>query len=160
MKELLESTEVILDCLSDGVYVCDRERKIVYWSKSAERITGWQSEDVLGRLCLDDILRHEDKDGNRMCGEEHCPLHRSIVTGVTTTVPIIVFAHGKDGRKIPLQVTTAPIRNGSGEVVGGVETFRDASPLLVDLERAKKIQAQALEQELPDDPRVRHRTLE
>jgi PAS domain S-box-containing protein len=155
MKELLESTEVILDCLSDGVYVCDRERKIVYWSKSAERITGWQPEDVLGRLCLDDILRHEDKDGNRMCGEEHCPLHRSIVTGVTTTVPMIVFAHGKDGRKIPMQVTTAPIRNGSGEVVGGVETFRDASPLLVDLERAKKIQAQTLEQELTDDPRVR-----
>ena len=158
MQELLESTEVILDGLSDGVYVCDRERKIVYWSKTAERITGWQAEDVVGRLCLEDILRHEDKDGNRMCGEEHCPLHRSIVTGVTTTVPIIVFAHGKDGRKIPMQVTTAPIRNGSGEVIGGVETFRDASPLLVDLERAKKIQAQALEQEVPDDPRLRFST--
>ena len=158
MKQLLESTEVILDCLSDGVYVCDRERKIVYWSKSAERITGWKSEDVLGRRCLDDILRHEDKDGNRMCGEEHCPLHRSIVTGVTATVPMIVFAHGKNGDKIPMQVTAAPIRNTAGEVVGGVETFRDASPLLVDLKRAKKIQDQTLEQKLPDDPRLRFST--
>jgi sigma-B regulation protein RsbU (phosphoserine phosphatase) len=155
MKELLKSTEVILDCLSDGVYVCDRQRSIVYWSKSAERITGWQSADVLGRRCLEDILRHEDKNGNPMCGEEHCPLHRAMVTGVTTTVPMIVYAHGKDGRKIPMQVTAAPIRSGAGEVVGGVETFRDVSPLLVDLERATKIQTQTLEQEVPDDPRLR-----
>ena len=48
MNELLISTENIIDCLNDGIYVCDRNRRIVYWSKSAERITGWRSEDVLG----------------------------------------------------------------------------------------------------------------
>jgi len=158
MENLLTSAEVILDCLSDGVYVCDRERRIVYWSKSAERITGWQPEDVVGRLCLEDVLCHEDKDGHRLCGEEHCPLHRSMVTGATTTVPVIVYARGKDGRKIPMQVTTAPIRNEPGEVIGGVETFRDVSPMLQDLERAKKIQAQTLEQDLPADPRLRFST--
>ena len=154
MKEQLTSSEVILDSLSDGVYVCDRERRIVYWSKSAERITGWQPGDVVGRLCLEDVLCHEDKDGNRLCGEEHCPLHRAMVTGATTTVPVIVYARGKDGRKIPMQVTTAPIRNESGEVVGGVETFRDVAPMLQDLKRAKMIQAQTLEQDLPADPRL------
>lgn len=158
MENLLTSAEVILDCLSDGVYVCDRERRIVYWSKSAERITGWQPEDVVGRRCLEDVLCHEDKDGHRLCGEEHCPLHRSMVTGVTTSVPVIVFARGKDGRKIPMQVTAAPIRNGSGEVIGGVETFRDVSPTLQDLERARMIQLQALVQDLPSDPRLRFST--
>jgi len=159
MENLLTSAEVILDCLSDGVYVCDRERRIVYWGKSAELITGWQPGDVVGRRCLEDILCHEDKDGNRLCGKEHCPLHRSMVTGVTTTVPVIVYARGKDGRKIPMQVTAAPIRNESGEVIGGVETFRDVSPMLQDLERAKMIQFQALEQELPSgDPRLRFST--
>jgi sigma-B regulation protein RsbU (phosphoserine phosphatase) len=158
MKELLTSSEVILDSLSDGVYVCDRDRRIVYWSTSAQRITGWQPADVVGRLCLEDVLCHEDKDGHRLCGEEHCPLHRSMVTGVTTTMPVIVFARGKDGGKIPLQVTAAPIRNESGEVVGGVETFRDVSPTLQDLERAKKIQTQTLEQDLPADPRLRFAT--
>jgi PAS domain S-box-containing protein len=158
MENLLTSAEVILDCLSDGVYVCDRERRIVYWSTSAQRITGWEPGDVVGRLCLEDVLCHEDKDGHRLCGEEHCPLHRSMVTGVTTTVPVIVFARGKDGRKIPMQVTAAPIRNESGEVVGGVETFRDVEPMLKDLERAKMIQAQTLEQDLPSDPRLRFST--
>ena len=41
MEDLLTASSVILDSLSDGVYVCDRDRRIVYWSKSAERITGW-----------------------------------------------------------------------------------------------------------------------
>jgi len=157
-NELRISSEEILDCLSEGVYVCDRERRIIYWSKSAERITGWRSEDVLGRACLEDILNHEDKDGHRLCGEEYCPLHRAMVTGVTTSVPVIVFALCKNGRRVPTQVTTAPIRNKAGEVIGGVETFRDVSPMLVDLERAKIIQAQNLEQDLPDDPRLRFST--
>ena len=73
MKELLISTEKIIDCLNDGVYVCDRDRRIVYWNKSAERITGWRSEDVVGRPCRDGVLNHIDKDGHRLCGPEHCP---------------------------------------------------------------------------------------
>ena len=40
----------------------------------------------------------------------------------------------------------------------GVETFRDVSALLADLERAKKIQALSLETNLPADPRVRFST--
>jgi PAS domain S-box-containing protein len=154
MKDLLISAEKIIDCLNDGVYVCDRNRRIVFWSKSAERITGWRSEDVLGRACLEDILNHVDKDGHRLCGEEYCPLHRAMITGVTTKVPVIVFALCKDGRRVPTQVTTAPIHNEAGEIIGGVETFRDVSPILVDLERAQKIQRQTLQHELPEDPRL------
>ena len=157
-KDLLISAEKIMDCLNDGVYVCDRNRRILYWSKSAERITGWHSEDVLGRACLEDILNHEDKDGHRLCGAEHCPLHRTMVTGVTTKVPVIVFALCKNGNRVPTMVTTAPIHNEAGEVIGGVETFRDVSPMLVDLERAKRIQSQSMEHKLPDDPRLQFAT--
>ena len=120
MRGLLISAEKIIDCLNDGVYVCDRDRRIVFWSKAAERITGWRSEDVLGRACLEDILNHVDKDGHRLCGEEYCPLHRAMITGVTTQVPIIVFARRKDGSRVPTQVTTAPIQNEAGEIIGGV----------------------------------------
>jgi PAS domain S-box-containing protein len=158
LKELQISAENILHGLSEGVYVCNRDRRIVFWSKSSERITGWSSEDVIGRACHEDILCHEDKDGHRLCGKEYCPLHRSMITGVTSTTPIIVFARGKDGRRIPMQVTTAPLYDKAGEVIGGIETFRDVSPMLVDLERAKRIQTQSLEHKLPDDSRVRFAT--
>jgi phosphoserine phosphatase RsbU/P len=155
---LLTASSVILDSLSDGVYVCDRDRRIVFWSKAAERITGWQSGDVVGRRCLEDVLCHVDKDGHRLCGEEFCPLHRSMITGTTSTVPLIVFAQGKQGHRIPMQVTVAPIRDPAGEIIGGVETFRDVSAMLADLERAKRIQALSLETDLPADPRVRFST--
>lgn len=157
-QDLLTASSVILDSLSDGVYVCDRDRTIVAWSKGAERITGWQSSDVIGRRCLDEVLCHVDKDGHRLCGEEFCPLHRAMVTGTTSTVGLIVFAQGKTGNRIPMQVTVAPIRNPAGEIIGGVETFRDVSAVLADLERAKRIQALSLETNLPDDPRVRFST--
>jgi PAS domain S-box-containing protein len=159
MKDLLLSPEVILDGLGDGIYVCDRERRIVYWNKSAERITGWAAEDVLGRACLDDVLNHVDKDGRRLCGEEYCPLHRSMVTGETTKVPIIVYATGKGKNRIPMQVITAPIYDSKGNIVGGVEMFRDMTTSLVELQRARKIQSHLLEHQLPDDPRVKFATL-
>ena len=31
-QELLAAASAILDSLSDGVYVCDRDRRIVFWS--------------------------------------------------------------------------------------------------------------------------------
>ncbi len=155
MKELLVSSDRILESLSDGVYVCDTERRITYWSVSAERITGWKPEDVIGRKCLEDVLCHIDKDGHRLCGEEHCPLHRSMITGSVTQVPVIVFAQAKDGRRIPMQVTAAPIINSDGSIIGGVETFRDVSPMLIDLQRAQKIQQHILGQPPPGDHRLR-----
>ncbi len=158
MENLLTLSNVILDSLSDGVYVCDRDRRILYWSKSAQRITGWTPEDVVGRRCLDEVLCHIDKDGHLLCGKEFCPLHRSMVTGTSTNVPLIVFALAKDGHRVPTQVSVSPIRDASGQVVGGVETFRDVSAVLADLERAKRIQTLSLEQDLPEDPRIRFST--
>lgn len=158
MDNLLTLSDVILDSLSDGVYVCDRDRRIAYWSKSATRITGWTSEDVVGRRCLDNVLCHIDKDGHVLCGEEFCPLHRSMLTGCTSTVPLIVYARTKNGSRIPMQVSVAPIRDSAGNIVGGVETFRDMSALLADLERAKRIQSLSLENDVPDDARVRFST--
>lgn len=158
LPEQLTASGVILDSLSDGVYVCDRDRTIVFWSKAAERITGWQSSDVVGLRCLDGVLCHVDKDGHELCGEEFCPLHRTMVTGTTSTVPIIVFAQGKAGNRVPMQVTVAPIRDDAGEIIGGVETFRDVSALLADLQRAKSIQALSLEMDLPNDARIHFST--
>jgi PAS domain S-box-containing protein len=146
--------DVILNCLSDGVYVCDRDRRISYWNASAERITGWSAEDVLGRTCTDDILAHVDKDGHRLCGKEHCPLHRSMITGTITNLPIIAYARSKTGERIPMQITAAPIHDANGEIVGGVESFRDLRPMMGDLKRARLIQENLLLRDFPSDPRL------
>ena len=148
----------IMDSLSDGVYVCDLDRRIAYWSKSAERITGWSAEDVIGRQCFDSVLCHVDKDGHQLCGEEYCPLHRAMITDSGSKGSLLVYAQGKSGERIPMQVAVSPIHNDAGQVVGGVETFRDASAMIHDLERANAIQQLALTKDVPEDPRVKFTT--
>ena len=82
----------IVDSLNDGIYVCDPDRRIIYWSKSAERITGWSAEEVVGRHCFDSVLCHVDKDGHQLCGEEFCPLHRAIKTNAGSKGSLLVYA--------------------------------------------------------------------
>ncbi len=150
--------KAIIDALGDGVYVCDRDRRIIYWSKAAERITGWSEEDVVGRPCFDNVLCHVDKDGHQLCGEEYCPLHRAMITDTGSKGSLLVYAQGKDGQRVPMLVSVAPLRDAAGQVIGGVETFRDASTMVSDLERAKAIQELALAEDVPPDARVRFTT--
>jgi phosphoserine phosphatase RsbU/P len=145
---------VILDSLNDGLYVCDTDRKIVYWSKSAERLTGWSSEDVVGHRCMDNILNHIDVDGRHLCGEELCPLRRCMVTDRPSDSPAIIFGQTKSGARLPMAVTVAPLHDENGLVIGGVETFRDYTETYANLERAKQIQTLSLEHDLPKDDRV------
>lgn len=146
--------DVILDSLNDGLYVCDKERKILYWSKSAERITGWTAAEVVGHHCRDNILVHIDKDGRPLCGEEFCPLHRCMCTDTRSESPLIVFGQTHDGGRLPMAVTVAPIHDAEGQVIGGVETFRDFSTTFRNLKRAKRIQTLAMDHDLPKDERV------
>jgi PAS domain S-box-containing protein len=145
------SVESLIDSLYDGIYVCDTERKIIYWSKPAERITGWREEDVIGKHCFDDILCHIDKDGHKLCGSEFCPLHRSMITGKLSKVGQLVYALGANGQRIPMEVVVAPILDDAGKVIGGVETFREASAIVHDMERAKNIQQMAMKEDVPKD---------
>ncbi len=148
-------TEGILDALPDGAYITDRTRRILYWNTAAERITGWRREDVVGRSCRDNILVHVDKDGHPLCRCEYCPLHRSMETGRTSTAPLLIFARSKAGPRIPMEVTVAPLHNPEGEVVGGIEVFRDVSSTIEDLNRARIIQSLSVRTRLPPDERLR-----
>ncbi len=153
IKDLIDP-KMILDSLPQGLYVCDTDRKIVYWNRSAERITGWKAEEVVGHHCLDDILAHVNKDCQPLCGKESCPLHRSIVTGAASGKPLVVLGLTKDRGRIPMEVSVSPIHDAQGQVVGGVEVFRDFSETYRDMERAKWVQTLSMNKTLPQDERL------
>jgi phosphoserine phosphatase RsbU/P len=153
-KMNLPIAEEVLDSLNDGLYVTDTDRHILYWNKSAERITGWTAEDVVGHRCMDNILIHEDKDGRCLCLTNFCPLHRCMVTDRMSSSPLIAFAQTKTGGRVPVAVSVAPLHDADGEVSGAVETFQDYSEIYENLGRAKRIQTLSLEQDLPKDDRV------
>jgi PAS domain S-box-containing protein len=158
MKDLSEIHERgfgdILDHLNSGIYVTDTDRRIVYWNSKAEQITGYPAEDVMGRPCSANILRHRDKDGRVLCRSDLCPLHRSMELNAPSERPILVYAESKDGRQLALLTQTAPVLDEEGRVIGGIEIFRDESQQIRQMELARSVQRQMLTRRLPDHRRV------
>jgi diguanylate cyclase (GGDEF)-like protein/PAS domain S-box-containing protein len=114
----------LLDTMSDGVYFVNRERKIQYWNAGAHRLTGYSSDEVIGRRCPDDVLRHVD-DGGRPLRRSACPLSACISDGRAREA--VVYVQHKEGRRVPVLVRVQPMRDDTGAIVGAVEIFSDGS---------------------------------
>jgi sigma-B regulation protein RsbU (phosphoserine phosphatase) len=144
----------ILDSLNAGVYLTDRDRRIVFWNKRAAEITGYQPGDVTGTACHDGILEHVDKDGRPLCSTDLCPLHRSMVTDRSSPAPVLVYAKSASGDRVPVSTATAPVHDEEGNVIGGVEVLQDERGRLKEMELARATQLQVIQRELPQDDRV------
>jgi PAS domain S-box-containing protein len=114
----------ILNCLFDGVYIVDRQRKIIFWNNGAEKMTGYSAEEVSGRSCADDILNHIDENGGLLC-RGFCPLELTLQEG--QEIELKVYPKDKSGRRFPVMTHIAPIRDASGNIIAGIEVFRDMS---------------------------------
>lgn len=115
----------LLDMLKDGVYFADRDRKVTYWNKAAETISGYKSGEILGIHCSDNILVHIDEQGNNLC-TGMCPLAKCMESGEGYEKKI--FLHHKDGHRVPVQVRVSPVYGSTkDEIVGAVEIFTDVS---------------------------------
>ena len=109
---------VILDSIADGVFTVDREWRITSFSRAAERITGVPRAEAIGQPC------HEVLHAN-ICLTA-CALRHTIETHEPIIDQDINIVDAR-GRTIPVRITTAVLYDDGGNVVGGVETFRDVS---------------------------------
>jgi PAS domain S-box-containing protein len=50
-QETIREQATLLDVATDAIFVRDLEHRILYWNLGAERLYGWQAEEVLGRSC-------------------------------------------------------------------------------------------------------------
>ena len=127
----------LLDNLFDGVYFVDEDRTITYWNKGAERITGYASDEVIGKRCADNILMHVDGEGTILC-RGICPLAETLEDGTLRNTE--VYLHHKNGHRVPVSVRVAPLRDAQGTISGAVEIFSDSTPRLAALERIKEVE--------------------
>lgn len=114
--------EQVVENIYDGLYIVDINKTIIFWNKSAERISGFSKKEVQGRACSDNILNHVDADGENLC-KGTCPLAKTIQDGKSRERE--VYLHHKDGHRIPVLVRTTPLRDRDGKIIGGIELFSD-----------------------------------
>jgi len=112
------ATEIILESISDGVFTVDHEWRITSFNRAAEEITGIPRSEAIGRYCWE-VFR------SNMC-EGDCALRRTMKEGKTHVSTTTYIINSKK-RRVPISVSTAPLKNERGEDLGGVETFRDNS---------------------------------
>ncbi len=135
----------VLDNLYDGVYVLDREKNIIYWNRSAERLTGFRAEEVIGHRCSDNILVHVDAFGRSMC-REGCPMTATLEDGIPREME--VYLHHKLGHRVPVRVRTTALYDDSERIVGSAEIFSDDSRYREIAEENQKLRSLALIDEL------------
>jgi PAS domain S-box-containing protein/diguanylate cyclase (GGDEF)-like protein len=115
--------QALLDQLEEGIYMVDRDRRILYWNGGAERISGYRAHEVAGHFCHGDLLMHCDSDGAVLCGRG-CPLTAVMQDGRARECT--VFLRHRQGHRLPVRVQSRPIRNAGGEIIGAVEVFEEA----------------------------------
>lgn len=122
--DVLTLSTFILDDLPYGLYFVDTERKILFWNKQAEKITGYSREEVIGRYCYDNILCHIDKDATPLC-LTNCPVHATIGDGKARQAE--VFLRHKESHRVSVIVESTAVYDEDGTRIGVVETFNNNS---------------------------------
>jgi PAS domain S-box-containing protein len=111
---------VILDSIADGVFTTDNEGKITFINNAGEQITGFSSKEAIGHFCFD-IFRAD------IC-QSKCALKETLKTKKEIiNLPATILRKG--GQKVPISISTAVLKNEKGQIIGGVETFRDLSTI-------------------------------
>ena len=114
----MTKTDIILDSINDGLFTADLDLKITFFNKAAQELLGYTPNEVLGIHCSS-ILR---------C--EACKLGCALKYTFNTGEPFSNYEaiiRNKEGKPIPIIFSTALLKDEDGNIIGGVEIFRDLS---------------------------------
>jgi PAS domain S-box-containing protein len=115
-----DNLETVLDNLKEGIIAHDMDRRIFFFNKEAERITGYRRREILGRDC-------HDAFGSPFCGE-HCAFcvdDPVIADSAEYTINITT----KSGEPRRLEATVTSMKDVEGRLTGVLSSFRDVTDL-------------------------------
>jgi diguanylate cyclase (GGDEF)-like protein/PAS domain S-box-containing protein len=119
-----ELAQVTLASIGDGVLATDEKGCLKYLNPVAEKLTGWDRAEALGRP-LPEIFHLTGQGGER---EDIAPLLcRCLEEGQSFRLAERVTLERSDGRRYAIESTCSPIRSSEGRTVGAVLVFQDVS---------------------------------
>ncbi len=113
-----EQLETILNCVADGVFTVDCDKRITFFNQAAERITGFSEQEAVGQFCYDVF---KTAHCGSACTLEHVRKRGKQV--INKPVEIL----DRSGRSLLVSISAACLCDVDGRIIGGVESFRDLS---------------------------------
>ena len=108
----------IIQSMADAVITVDGNMQVTDFNKAAEKLTGYTRQEALGKFC-GEVLQ------SSMCGRE-CPLKLAMSDGEAVSREALL--HNRRGQDIEVMLSASALRDDQGNLLGGVETFRDIGP--------------------------------
>lgn len=142
-ENLAKETErlaVTLRSIGDGVITTDNDGHVTLMNQVAEILTGWRTEDALGRP-LGQVFKLIDRKTRQSCDNPMVQVFSSgNITGLITNTVLVT----KDGLERNIADSGAPIRDRDGKITGVVLVFRDITEQLrteLELVKIKKLES-------------------
>ena len=111
----------LTDALGEGVIATDAEGRCTFMNAEAERLLGWQRDEMAGAVVHDRI--HYQTGTGIPVGKEECPMHAAVVSGHVFRSDLDAFTR-KNGTVFPVSVVSMPIYRGE-TLAGTVAAFQD-----------------------------------
>lgn len=130
LKESEKWLSTTLESIGDAVIATDKEGQIIFMNPIARKVTGWSQEEAIGKTLLDVFNIINEDTGIPLEDPVAKVLKKDAVIEMTNHTLLIT----KEGTKLPIDDSTAPIRDENGSVIGVALVFRD----ITERKRAEK----------------------
>ncbi|WAA12741.1 EAL domain-containing protein [Fervidibacillus halotolerans] len=129
--------QAITDSLGEGIFVLDKNRKLVFINPEGERLLGYKKHELIGKE-IHDLIHVHGENNEHIMDPEECPIHRCLKVKTTVRTDDDIFIR-KDGYKMPVSYTATPLIE-NNEIIGSVVAFQNIEK---QKQYVKKIKQQA-----------------
>ncbi len=122
-ERALELLRTTLRSIGDAVIATDASGAVTFMNPVAERLTGWAPADARGRPLREIFPIFNEESGAAVENPVDKVLREGIIVGLANHTVL----QRRDGCRVPIDDSAAPIRTDEGSIEGVVLVFRDAS---------------------------------
>ena len=138
IKDQIEYANSLKTAIIDPLFVINTDMIVTYMNNACEEITGYTKEEVEGKMTCSDLFNSD------VC-DIACPMKQGFEKGEGIKAASVTITN-REGIKIPIMISTSPLRDATGKLIGGLEVFRDITPVL-ETERLRYVEFTAAREE-------------
>jgi len=135
LKESEEWLSTTLNSIGDAVIATDTQGYVIFMNPVAQELTGWKQNEISGKSLNEVFNIINEKTGEPAENPVLKVIQKGTIVGLANHTVLVT----KDGKKVPIDDSGAPIKNDRGETIGVVLVFRDITERKKAEEKLKKL---------------------